>query len=376
MIKKYSLLHVTNRFHSNAIINIIRDLHPVIGEVFEVSVVVLQNCNHDDPAFMQFQKLGISVKALNCHRHDVPGAFLKLRRHIYNTQPDIVHAHLGRAEMLAPLCAPPRTPVIATSHSVKSGYHPLTRLFLSVTDRRLAHRICVSHAVAKSWTGRDSSKCSVIYNPVDTGRFAALTGSRERIRGELSMDEGTFLFLAVGRLVPQKGYPVLLQAVARLKQTSKTPFRLAIAGRGPEEGRLKAMAGALDVLDQVQFLGFRNDVPDLLCAADAFVFPSLWEGLGLAALEAMAAGIPVAASACPAICEYITHGETGLLSEPGDSEGLTCNLLALVEGAHNLDAASIQEGIVSKFCASYIGEHYKDLYNNAIARLKIDASPK
>ena len=127
--------------------------------------------------------------------------------------------------------------------------------------------------------------------------------------------------LSVGRLSRAKGLDILLTAVTRVANDAPG-LRLSIAGEGELQDELLALRGQLGLDDRVALLGFCGDVSSLMAASDVFVMPSLWEGLPIALLEAVAAGLPVVATAVGAIPEVITNGETGWLVPPGDAEAL------------------------------------------------------
>jgi glycosyltransferase involved in cell wall biosynthesis len=141
-------------------------------------------------------------------------------------------------------------------------------------------------------------------------------GDRDRVRRELGVQQGELLVMASGSLVERKGHAVLIRALAGLDRA--LPWRLAIAGQGQEREALELLAASLDVADRVHILGFRDDMPDVLAATDICAMPSLWEGLPLALLEAMAAGKPIVASETSGIPEAMTSGREGLLTAPGD----------------------------------------------------------
>lgn len=131
-----------------------------------------------------------------------------------------------------------------------------------------------------------------------------------------------WVLLACGRLVPQKGYPVLLRAFAAV-QNEMDDVRLLIVGQGPLERDLKGLADELGIHERVSFLGFRDDVINLMRGADVFVLSSLWEGFGNVLVEAMSQGVPVIAADCahgPA--EVLQGGEAGVLVPVGDSSAL------------------------------------------------------
>ena len=129
----------------------------------------------------------------------------------------------------------------------------------------------------------------------------------------------------IARLEAQKGITDLLDAAAMLPDVV-----FEIAGEGPQRDQLVAKAATLGVADRVRWLGHRDDVPALLAAADLFVLPSLNEGLPLAAMEAMLAGVPIVATDAGGTGEIVRDGITGVLVPPGDPEALSASIRALL----------------------------------------------
>ncbi len=144
-----------------------------------------------------------------------------------------------------------------------------------------------------------------------------MTGRPGRLRAELALPESAPLIVAVGNLYPVKGHTVLIEAMAQLR-TRPTPVHLAIAGRGDALTALQTQAAAAGLSDRIHFLGLRNDVPDLLASADLFVHPSLSEGLPIAVLEAMGAGLPVIATAVGDVPTVLSGGNVGVIVPPGN----------------------------------------------------------
>lgn len=126
------------------------------------------------------------------------------------------------------------------------------------------------------------------------------------------------VLLSAGRLVRQKNYPMALEALSLLRDQ---PWTYLIAGAGPDENALRACVGALDLEHRVQFLGHVEDLQPVLERADIFLMPSLWEGFGLAAVEAMNAGLPVVASDVPGLREVVAPTEADLVP-PEDPKAL------------------------------------------------------
>lgn len=158
-------------------------------------------------------------------------------------------------------------------------------------------------------------------NGVDTSRFERGPGDRSDVRTALGVND-VFVFLAVGRLERAKGFDVLLQALS-LVQTQMSNVIVLIAGDGSERVKLCAQASDLGLgAGIVRFLGVRDDIPDLMAAADGFVLPSRWEGLPLVLLEAASAGLPIVASAVGGNAEVVVDKETGFLVAADDEQAL------------------------------------------------------
>jgi glycosyltransferase involved in cell wall biosynthesis len=202
---------------------------------------------------------------------------------------------------------------------------------------KLARRFrAVSGSVKEAYATRLRLKPDLIEvipggrNPDRLGRPSP--ARRQAERAKLGIDDGVAHVVAVGRQEPAKGLDVLLRAIPNV-QTASRPLLVSVAGaegRSSEElGRLTAQLG---LQESVQFLGFRRDVPDLLCAADAFVMPSFREGLPGAVVEAMALEIPIVASDIAGTREALGPAAPAELFQPGDSAGLAQALTAVLAG--------------------------------------------
>lgn len=364
MSTRKKLVHVLNGFRSGAIPHIIRDLHPTISEHLDVEIVVIGDINYTDKALSEFSDLRIRVHALKCSRWNLPQAYMRLRRFLLTAHPDIVHGHTGRAEILTPLCRPKNAKALVTHHNVAEGYHWATRFVSRLSSTMLNGRSCVSGAVKQSWYGPADNKATVIRNPIDTSRFFVSEDQTRAIRREFNIADGSSLLVSVGRINKQKAHPVAVRAVHRLRAAGED-CKLVIAGRGENEAALRAEISRLDLEPYVVLAGFRNDIPTLIAAADVFVFPSLWEGLPLAALEAMAAGTAIVASKLPSIEECVIDEETGLLSQPGDDAALALNIERLLRdpGLRMRLSSMAHEAVRATFSAESIAAQYLDLYN-------------
>jgi glycosyltransferase involved in cell wall biosynthesis len=160
-----------------------------------------------------------------------------------------------------------------------------------------------------------------IPNGIDTARFRpppefdAGEVKRELLGGDYRMVTN------VARLVPQKGQSYLVEAAARVVE-GRADVRFALVGDGPLRSEIMDQASALGISDKVVITGIRADVPRILAASDVFVLSSLWEGMPLSLLEAMAAGSPAVATDVGGVAEVLDHGALGTMVPPGDPAAL------------------------------------------------------
>lgn len=194
-------------------------------------------------------------------------------------------------------------------------------------------------------------------------------GDAAPVRQELGQREDELLILAVGNLTDRKGHIFLLKALQQLEsQGLKVPWRLAIAGGGggPARGGLEAFAAEHGLADRLHILTYRDDVPDLMAAADIFVMPSLWEGLPLSILEAMLGGTPVIASDICGIPEAIVSEEHGILTPPGDVEALSRALRRMLTepALRERLARQARDRALREFTIEAMTSGYESLYHS------------
>ena len=241
----------------------------------------------------------------------------RLAKRLAEVQPqfaDIVHAHGLRAAWVAALAQRRRAfPLIWTAHNVVER-SLAARFAVPFISRSCVKTAAVSQSVADSLLalGVSPAKLQVIPNGVDLAHFACADTSRADARASFSLPETAFVVVSAARLSPEKGLDVLVEAARLRKQMT-----FLIAGDGPQIGALSR-----DLPPNVTLLGPLADVRPLLAAADLFAMPSRREGQGIAALEAMAAGVPLVASRVGGLAEMLADGETALLVPPDDPNAL------------------------------------------------------
>ena len=177
--------------------------------------------------------------------------------------------------------------------------------------------------------GIGGERLQVIRSAVDAAYYAEPPDAAA-FRHDFGLVAGQPVLFCVAQFIDRKGHRYLLEAAALLK--SQYPdLRVLLFGRGPLEAELRQLATNLGLGGVVQFAGFREDLDDYLGCADILVHPALEEGLGVAALKAAAAGVPVIAFAAGGLREAVVHEQTGLLVPPGDIAALAAGIAALLD---------------------------------------------
>jgi glycosyltransferase involved in cell wall biosynthesis len=242
---------------------------------------------------------------------------------------DLVHVHAAQEFCFGLHFAGYRGPIVFTAHGYSQALdYAKAGLFLNPFCRRV---IAVSETEKAKLRIAGVRNLAVVPNGIDLQPFE--TCDRDRARAELEWHGSTPVAVTVGRLDRLKAAHDAILALA----AGRTRFTLVLVGGGPEEPRLRRMAAALGVEAQVRFLGWRQDVPRLLAAADIYISPSRSEASPLALLEALAAGLPVVASDIPAHKEIVRNGQEGLIYRRGRARDLAnaISLLCDVPGARN-----------------------------------------
>jgi len=261
--------------------------------------------------------------------HMLSRLYLFLKRNPY----DLVHSHLLWPIMMAtPMAALCGVPVRLNHEQVYDfarHVHGNEVLLGNRRRRRLSNRLC-HHIIAGSNSIRNFAcevenitpeKVSLIYNAVDLEQLSPqrAPGERERWRRTWRIPEDSLVVGGIGRLDPQKNFPMFLEVAAALsKRFPQAMF--VIAGDGKERDSLEALAQKLGIGRKVLFLGFVKELRELYLVMDVLLFPSLYEGTPLTIFGALAMGLPVVASKVDGIAETLNDGEDALLVPPQDKE--------------------------------------------------------
>lgn len=332
---------------------------------------------------------GVQAEVMANHRvlFVGPGRALSirtLRSFIRDEKPDLVHTTVFEADILGRLSAlgtgvPVVTSIVNTSYSRPARSNPqvprakleAVRLIDGLTARHLTTWFHALTEAAKGEAvrqlGIEPERIEVIPRGRSSTRLGEINGDRRsQVRASLHISPTIPVLLSVGRREHQKGQIYALHALSKLR--AKYPETvLLVAGRdGNMSTRLEAAAHELGITESVRFLGHRGDVPDLMCASDVLVFPSLYEGFGGTVIEAMAMGLPMVVSDLPVLREVA--GEAALFAPTQQSDELAReveSLLADVNHRTRLRGAGLRR-FADNFDIEIVANQMAAFYRNSM----------
>ena len=297
--------------------------------------------------------LGVPVVPLNCNSpRDIPKGIRALRTWLRANQPDLIHSHLWAANIIGRIAGRlTGTPVVSSVHNPDheaeawadgADVSLLKRRVVRVLDRWTARAgndrlIAVSDYVKQSANRHlrvSLDSIDLVYNPIDVDHLqAAPARNREELLRACGLPPESLILLNVARVSPQKGLLYALRALPEILKRYPVAQLVSVGATTdpPWLAQLQQEATALGVADHFHVLGSRRDVNDFLRACDVFIFPSLYEGLGIALIEAMAAGCACVATAAGPIPEVVSDGEDGILVPPANPEAIAAAVCRLLE---------------------------------------------
>jgi glycosyltransferase involved in cell wall biosynthesis len=329
---------------------------------WDVRMVML---HENEPGAWDFAR-ALRARGVELHtiplRADVdPVAFMRLVGYLVRTRPAILHTHLVHADAYGLLAgAIARVPV---RFSTKHGFNWFRESpYFGVADRTvaaLAHvHIAISRGLARyleEVEGFDGESFEIVHYGIDPDGEPPPSA------------DGVPRLLCVGRLIPIKGHIVLLRAFASARR-ELPQLELEIAGHGPLEPALRALARELGVADSVRFLGQVSPIQEAIERSTVVVVPSMGEGFGMVALEAMERARPVIAAAIGGLGELVRDGETGVLVPPGEAEPL-CAAIVRVAGDAELARRMGEAGrrrALDRFLQTFCTDRTELLYEEAL----------
>jgi glycosyltransferase involved in cell wall biosynthesis len=326
--------------------------------------------HHAEPALAPLLK---GARRLNINTQLVPrmqgfqtvSRLPRFTQQLREERPMIFHAHLNwllscKYGFLASVLAHVPIVIATMQQYMKPPWGRTVYLQHRLVEKFIDRYIAVSDAVAQQLRKTfhvPAYKIHVIHNSIPIDRFNCTAS--QAFKAKLNLGSERQVVLTVARLDPQKGYSYLLEAIQHVHDAI-----FVIAGDGPEKTALEVQADKLGIDDRVIFLGYRQDIPELLAGCDLFVLPSLYEGLPLSILEAMAAGKAVVATAVGGTPEAVLDGETGLLVPPSDPVALARAIREILSNPSLLRkmGATGRERVVREFSSATMVHRISHLY--------------
>jgi glycosyltransferase involved in cell wall biosynthesis len=394
------VLHVIANLDTGGAQEVVRTLLPALaGEGFRPIVASLR----DGPLRAPLEEAGVPVEIVAGRRHSLTAPhraipeLVRLRRQlaavIARHEAAIIQTHLLRSLDFLALSLrrePTVCGVLWTVHNARLDLRedqvPSGRVQgLLLGPKRLGYRllyrsgarwgdgfVAVSDEVASAVVSEirpPLAKVATIANAADTDRYPAVV-DRAAVRAGLGVTDDMILVLSVGKLLRQKGHTSLIDALATIDAPD---IAVLVAGEGELRADVEARIEAAGLGPRMRLLGNRRDVPELLAAADAFVLPSLWEGLPMALLEAMASGLPVLATEVSGTREVVEPGISGLLVPPGDPSRLATGLRGLLDVVRSPEAAeamgrAARQRVVERYGVGAQAAAHAALYRSVLER--------
>ncbi|MEM6851891.1 MAG: glycosyltransferase [Pseudomonadota bacterium] len=308
------------------------------------------------------------VRLVDLGAGQVRKAFGALNRYVREARPDVMMSALPSTDMLALLGKAvfrwplrlvisvqnnPTAESVGETRFLERRWPFFIRRLYPSADQVIAISEGVAEEVSKIW-GERRGAIPVINNPLDLERV-------DRMRAEAPehpwlADQTIPTALAVGRLVPQKDYPTMLKAFAKVRATRQ--IRLAIAGQGPDQAVLEALCRELGIENDVAFMGFVSNPFAAMATASVFVLSSRWEGFANVVAEAVCCGASIVSTDCPAgPAEILEDGKWGVLTPVGDVDALAAGLERAFDA--DVDKAALRQR-AEAFAKQTIAERYFD----------------
>jgi glycosyltransferase involved in cell wall biosynthesis len=333
----------------------------------ENSLMLFYNVHAPNVEFYErARRRGLSVRMLHCQGRADWRAVRQIEDCIQDDGIELLHTHGYKADLYGYVAARRSgKPIVATCHNWVGGtaalgiYNHLDRMAL----KRFHGLAAVSDSVAQRLlnSGVAATKIRTIANGIDVEPFERALPSPA-----LNFD-GNKVIGMVARLDLQKGFECLLRAAHQLCGTFPA-LKVVIAGEGPDRQAIENMIQRFGLQSSVILAGHHSDMPGIYAAIDIFVLPSLNEGLPMTILEAMAASKPVIATRVGAIPSVIKEGETGLLVDPGDADGLRDALARLLSDSdlcQRLGAAG-HDWVRRNYTSEAMAMKYRQMYGEVL----------
>lgn len=334
-----------------------------------------------DVAFNIDQEVKTEIYEMGCKIHQLPlkrsplkvdnyRAYKMLKNIIITEGYEIVHTHTPIASAIVRIACRnlKNVKVLYTAHGFHffKGAPILNWLVYYPVEKLLARYTDIIITINKEDYKRAKSKLKskrVEYIPgvgIDLKKFDIVEVDKDLKRSELGLPKDAFIVLSVGELNKNKNHEIIIKAIAEINNSE---IHYVICGQGELEGYLKNLCINLGIENQVHLLGYRKDIAEICKVCDLFAFPSYREGLGLAALEAMACGLPLITSDIHGIIDYSKNGKTGYIGSPKNKDSFKEAILKIKDDSNErIKIADYNKDSVKKFDINNVLKMLEKIY--------------
>lgn len=353
---------------------------PCLKAALEMGYEVFWGINRNKPEELMCD---FQVKLFDSHTYRSLTAFSDNRIAVHNLNRvlsenniEVIHCNTPVGGLVGRLCGKKHhvKKIIYTAHGFHffKGAPLINRTIYKWAEQIMAHWtdaiITMNQedyeAALKFRLRRDGKVFKVHGVGITLAEYENIIINREQKRSELGIKGDDVVCVSAGDLIERKNYRVAIEAIAKVNNPK---LKYIICGVGPEKDRLVDRVNELGIENQVLFLGFRNDIKEILKAADIFLFTSLQEGLPRSLMEAMAVGLPVVASRIRGNVDLIVDGEGGLLRDPTDIDGFAEAINSLMyNNKTRLEMTKKNKIVIKEYDTSVVEKEIADIYKQVL----------
>ena len=347
-MKKIKIIHIITRLDKGGSSRILLDIAKTLDkEKFCVKIISGLTLDAQEDLDRFSLETGVEIIFVSSLRRDINifldiAALFRIRLILKEEKPDIVHLHTSKAGFLGRIAAKftgvPAVIYMPHGH-IFYGYTNFVLTKIYIILERFAARLCdaiitLSDVEARDFLARNiagKDKFLTIHNGIDLKNYQVIDTNRlEKLKNEVKLEPNTPVITVISRLEPVKGLEVFIQALAEVAKIIPK-FTALIVGSGSLRKSLQMKAKALNLEGKVKFLGYRDDIKEIISLSDIIVNPALNEGFGLVILEAQALGKAVLATRVGGVPEVIIDNQTGILVPAGDSKSLAAGIIRILQ---------------------------------------------
>jgi len=321
-------------------------------------------CDHEGSNHREIVNRCNNVEIINMRSIFDIKAARKVANYCKDNDIDIIQTHFLRENYIGVISKifNPKVKIVWTAHLIAEN-NRIIKFFNRVFSKFVDKIICVSRAVATSFIkeGILPEKIKIIYNGVDTDYFKPIEG--DSIRKELNIGKDTLVLTTISRFNKEKGHYFLIQGLKELTNYI-TDFKALLVGEGEEQSFIEEKVKEYSLEDHIFFLGYRDDIPEILAATDIYVSPSKKEAISFSIIEALSCNVPVIATEVGGVPEIFEKGNGGILIPFGDKDSFVKAIVELRDNKlhYNLIKSNCRDIVLKNFSQFKMLEETYNLY--------------